>query len=183
NEEAGRRKIFWNAVAKELGFTPGYLIQLNNGIRKVEQISPKFTLACARFLGVPPITVKLAAGSISIDDFRVPTESIEDSINRAFRKMQDDPKIKFNSPSRLNALPLDAKQAVLELYMQTTSIDPFEVQDLPVMLKNIKTRIDIQQATRTLFDCITVTLADVRNNTELNERQKKALKLNEYEGH
>lgn len=148
-DEAIRRRINSLTMAKEVGVTYGYINQLASGIRHVENISQKFARACSRFLGISPISVKVAAGNVRFDDFFSPAESVESSIDRAMRNMLGDPRIRLGVPSQLSALPLEAKRAVLEVYMQTTAIDVFELHDLPVVLKGMKSRIEMQLNSQT----------------------------------
>ena len=95
------------------------------------------------------MSVKLAAGLVGLDDFLSPVESVESSIDRAMRNMLADPRIRLGLPSQLSALTLEAKRVVLEVYMQTTSIDVFELHALPIALEAIKSRIEMQRHTQT----------------------------------
>ena len=148
-DEAHRRGITSMAMAKEVGVTFGYICQLRSGNRRVQQITHKFACACSRFLGIAPMSVKLAAGLVGLDDFLSPVESVESSIDRAMRNMLADPRIRLGLPSQLSALTLQAKRVVLEVYMQTTSIDVFELHALPIVLEAIKSRIEMQRHTQT----------------------------------
>lgn len=143
-DEALRRGINSKAMAQEVGVTAGYINQLRNGLKRVEYITNKFACACSRFLGISPMSVKLAAGKVGFDDFLSPIESVESSIDRAMRNMLADPRIRLGVPSQLSALPLEAKRVVLEVYMQTTSIDVFELHALPIVLKGMKSQIEMQ---------------------------------------
>ena len=65
-QEASNRGETLRAAAKKIGKTYGYFYQLNTGVRDVESVSNEFVISCARYLGIPPIVVKLAAGKIAI---------------------------------------------------------------------------------------------------------------------
>jgi hypothetical protein len=69
--EAAHRKHDDHQLSAEVGITCGYLRQLQQGQRRVEEGSQAFYAACALYLDVPIIVVKIVSGSISITDFSV----------------------------------------------------------------------------------------------------------------
>jgi hypothetical protein len=141
-DEARRRNITYAAMAAEVGCTYGYINQLTNGNRQVEQISREFVGGCARFLRVPPIVIKIAANQISPSDFHVPRESEEERINSAIRQLQFDSKVQDAVRVDISSMSLDGKRAFLALYAQTTSNDVFGVYQLPDILQKLKEVLD-----------------------------------------
>ena len=57
-------------LAQRLDVHPSYLGQLRSRAKYVENISREFAEACARFLGIPLISVMVAAGQLREQDFR-----------------------------------------------------------------------------------------------------------------
>lgn len=74
-DEARLRGMSLNEMAAALGVTYGYINQLRNGIRKTKDIAHDFCVACARYLGVPTIAVKVVAGVVRMSDFLHPSET------------------------------------------------------------------------------------------------------------
>lgn len=69
-EEAAKRKgLNKQELAKALGVTYGYLVQLKNAIRDTRNISDAFADACASFLGAPRIQILFLAGRMRLADF------------------------------------------------------------------------------------------------------------------
>lgn len=130
-DEAWKRDEPLAELAAKFGVTYGYINQLRNGIRKTENISQDFAEACARYLDVPTIVVKLLAGSIRLTDFLHRQESEEAAVDRAIRQIQDDPKIRQAMPADLKSLPLDAKKAIALMYSEVSSSDIFGTRELP----------------------------------------------------
>jgi transcriptional regulator with XRE-family HTH domain len=143
HSEARRRDITNIEMAEEIGVSYGYINQLSNGTRSVDQISRKFVLSVSQFLYISPIAVQLAAGQISIGDFSTPEVSTETAVDIAIGRILDDPKIRQGLSSKLLALPLTSKIAVIEVYMQTTGKDLIELRDSPVVLNKIKAMLEI----------------------------------------
>lgn len=137
-DEAKRRGQTGQAMAEALGVTAGYLHQLRSGHRQLANISDTFSSACARYLGVPPIVVKLLAGRVSVSDFLRPTSSEPQAIERAFRAMLDDPAVRQLLPLNVQQLSQDAKRAMVMLYAEVTHSDVFGVRELPTMLRYLQ---------------------------------------------
>lgn len=63
------------ALATNLNVTYGYIAQLASGHRRPEHISDDFANACAAYLGLPKVTVLMAAGALKAEDmFERPDE-------------------------------------------------------------------------------------------------------------
>ena len=74
-EQSQRRGHDQQRLARELGVTSSYLRMLARGVRQTSCISHDFACACARYLGVPPVVVKLIAGHLRVTDFGWPQPS------------------------------------------------------------------------------------------------------------
>ena len=133
-DEACKRDEMVVVLTSKLGVTYGYINQLRNGIRKVENISQEFSEACARYLNFPTIVVKLLAGSIRLTDFLHRQETEEAAVDRAIRQIQDDPKIRQAMPADLKSLPFEAKKAIALMYSEVSSNDIFGTFELPNIL-------------------------------------------------
>lgn len=137
DDECRRRDITYVHMASDLGFTPGYFTQLSNGQRKISETSPKFTMACARFLCVEPIVIKLACGQIEISDFVKPSEPEEVSIERSIRRLQEDPVFRGISLD-MATLSIEAKKELLMKYAQTATTDVLGLSELPNVLQRLQ---------------------------------------------
>jgi hypothetical protein len=130
-EEAHRRNDDKVEVAGVMGVTIGYLQQLINGQRLTADLSQKGFESCARYLGVPPIVVRLVGGNIPMSHFSVPGETEEARLDRAIGQIASDPKVQRSMPVDLMSLPLEARKAVVYLHQQYTSVDFFDTSRLP----------------------------------------------------
>jgi len=137
-DEAKRRGQTGQAMAENLGVTVGYIHQLRTGHRQLCNISDAFARSCARYLGVPPIVVKLLAGRVSVADFLSPSASEPQTIERAFRVMLDDSAVRQLLPLNVDQLPPEARKALVLMYAEVTNTDVFGVRDLPTMLRYLQ---------------------------------------------
>jgi len=122
-------------MAACLGVTYGYVNQLRNGIRLTRQISDEFAVSCGRYLGVPPVVVKMIAGRIPMSDFIQPHELEEDVLDRAMSQMLDDPVARTSLPADLNELSLAAKRALVTMYAESSGRDLLCLRHLPEMVR------------------------------------------------
>ena len=134
-DEARRRGQELQAMAREVGVTYGYINQLRSGLRLTENISQGFSEGCARYLGVPTIVVKIISGSIRVSDFAFPNESEDQLIDRAVRIIQDDPQVRASVPGELISLPLDARKALVAMYVEKSGRDLLGLRALPEMVR------------------------------------------------
>jgi hypothetical protein len=130
-DEAHRRQQTYQEMATDLQVTYGYINQLRNGLRKVEQISHDFAQACARYLGVPAIVIKLVSGSIRMSDFAWPSLTEEEVIDRAYRRMAADPSVKTALPAQSDVLNHGAKKALVMMYSDASGVDLLGARQLP----------------------------------------------------
>lgn len=134
--EAMRRPHRLNDLADELGVTYGYISQLRNGLRRTEHISHEFATSCARYLGVPPVLVKLWAGRIRPEDFVWPGKPVEKAIEDDFALMASDPMILGLLPEDLRGASQEVKQFVVNLYHEATTGWPGRtLRSLPLALE------------------------------------------------
>lgn len=137
-DEAKRRGHTGQAMAESLGVTAGYIHQLRTGHRHLCNISDVFARSCARYLGVPPVVVKLLAGRIAVDDFLNPEVSEAELIERGFRSMLGDSSVRELMPVDLDVLTPDARRALVMLYAEVTHADIFGARELPNMLRYLQ---------------------------------------------
>jgi transcriptional regulator with XRE-family HTH domain len=130
-DEARRRDTPLNEMADALGVTYGYISQLRNGIRSTENIGHEFAQASSVYLGVPTIVIKLIAGQIRLSDFLQKQESEADAIERAFRNVMDDIRVRMSTPVDLSDLPIEAKRAMVLMHAEVSGADYLNTRELP----------------------------------------------------
>lgn len=130
-DDANKRGHNFKELAESLGVTMGYVLQLRSGIRRVQDITHDFCVSCANYLGIPPIAVKVLAGVVRLSDFLSPAQTEEEVIERAIRKIQDDPVIRQAVPMDLTVMPLAAKKALVLMYTETSMQDVLGLSELP----------------------------------------------------
>ena len=133
-DEAHKRGDTLNKMAAEIGVTYGYINQLRTGIRSTEHLSQPALEGMARYLGICTVVVKLLAGRIKLSDFAFRAETEEAAVDRAFRAMKEDPKIRQLVTVDLESLSFDAKKAMVLMYGEVSSGDPFNTRELPNIL-------------------------------------------------
>lgn len=104
----------------ELGVTYGYLHQLRNGMRKTSNISEDFATRCAIFLGVPRLTVLMAADRVSLDDYFDRQRMVATEIRRAMQFVMDDPIYGVSMLPEVMDLQLTSQFAIVQLYEKAT---------------------------------------------------------------
>lgn len=134
-EECDRRGQTRLEMTDELGVTYSYIYQLRCGVRQTRHLSSEVAGACARYLGVPPVVVKLLAGVIPMTDFTWPSQSEDDVIDRALDSMKSDPVARALLPAEVKSLPLEAKRAFALLYSESSGQDVFGARRLPDVLQ------------------------------------------------
>jgi len=88
---ASDRRQQLNDMSRDLGVTYGYINQLRNGTRRVDQISDNFALSCALYLGVPRLTVLFLAGRLTPEDFFESGQMLLSEVTRAMAFIAEDP--------------------------------------------------------------------------------------------
>jgi len=130
-DEARVRGHLLQDLSRQLGVTVGYLHQLRNGHRLACNISHEFAKACADYLLVPTIVVKLVSGQIRMSDFSLPNISEEEVIEHAFQRLQSDPAARPLLPERLDTLNFEARRALVLMYSEFSSQDFFGLREIP----------------------------------------------------
>lgn len=134
-DEARRRQHTFEELARELNVTYGYVAQLRRGIRPTKNLSAELVHTCSRYLGVPPIVVKLVAGIFDIRDFAFPHETEEQLVERALRRMLDEPKVRSAMPVDVHELSMEAKKALVLLHAGTQGEDILHARELPHIVR------------------------------------------------
>ncbi|WP_070397442.1 hypothetical protein [Hydrogenophaga sp. PML113] len=130
-DEALARGHHQQELARQLGVTVGYLHQLRNGLRQVNHISHDFAAACASYLMVPAVVVKLVSGLIRMSDFAWPNVSEEELVERAFQRLRSDPVVMAALPESLDSLSYEARRALVILYSEVSCQDFFSLREVP----------------------------------------------------
>jgi len=118
-------------MSRALGVNYGYVLQLCNGVRNVENVSQDFLEVCARYLGVPTIVCKVLAGNIRMSDFLHKAEPENEAVDRCLRAMMDDPERSKLLPGDPMSLGTVAKRALVLMHMQIEPNDFLGVKGLP----------------------------------------------------
>lgn len=144
-EESERKGHTQREMASELGVTYGYIHQLRNGLRQTRHISPEMTSACARYLGVPSVVVKLLSGSLSVSDFAWPHQTECEVLDRGLHAMRNDPVARALLPADAEALPIDVKRSLVMLYGESSGQDVMGVRCLPDVLQWLQRAAIVQE--------------------------------------
>jgi transcriptional regulator with XRE-family HTH domain len=134
-DECERKGHTQREMASELGVTYGYVHQLRNGLRQTRHISPEMTSACARYLGVPPVVVKLLSGSLSVRDFAWPHQTESELLDRGLHQIRTDPVARALLPADAENLPTDVKRSLVLLYGESSGQEVLGVRCLPNVLQ------------------------------------------------
>lgn len=137
-DEARVRGWTFKALAAELGVTYGYINQLRGGIRDVSQVSTLFAKRAARFLGVPPVVVKLMTGQLDMSDFMSPQQTEEEFVEHALCRMMRDPKAGMFVSLDLLSADLGVKKDFLALYAEVSGDDIYGMQELPEIVRSLQ---------------------------------------------
>lgn len=98
----------------------GYLLQLQKGLREISRIPDEVVRAAARYLGVPVIVAKVAAGQISLGDFAMQDERWQARVKNAIDFINADPSYSLLLPPGLETLPMQVKVSIISLYESAT---------------------------------------------------------------
>lgn len=142
-EESQRRGHTKRRLAEELGISVPYTYLLRTRPGYARGLSSKVVAACARYLGVPPIVVKVLAGAVPMSDFLWPEQSEEQVIDRAMESMTQDPIARVLLPADLKSLPLDVRRSLVLLYAESSSQDVLGVRQLPDVLQHLQAAVAV----------------------------------------
>ncbi|WP_018234142.1 helix-turn-helix domain-containing protein [Thioalkalivibrio thiocyanodenitrificans] len=119
-QKANERGLSLRELADELNVTYGYLSQLRTGIRQITAISDEFATSCAAFLGMPRISILLAAGRVTTADFTESPQTFETHLENALRFIQRDPDWGPMLPPEIFSASLAMKQFVVFAFEKAT---------------------------------------------------------------
>lgn len=114
---AENRGLDNQALAHELGITPGYLSQIKHGFSG-KIISREFAHSCAQFLNVPLIAVLIAAGQITYEDTIMPDTDMEHELEQAIKYILADKKWSPFAPRNIRQLDKDIQLFIVLLYQE-----------------------------------------------------------------
>ena len=134
-DESRRRGQSLVEMAAELKVTYGYIHQLRSGLRRTSHLSQEVINSCSRYLGVPPVVVKVVSGALPVSDFVWPTQSEQEAVDRALNAMKGDPIARTFMPTDLSMMPAEAKRALVLMYAESSGQDVFGVRRLPDVLQ------------------------------------------------
>lgn len=142
---ANERRMQLNDMARELGVTYGYVNQLRSGIRSVNQVSDDFALACARYLGVPRLTVLMLAGRITPEDVFETQDMMASEVGRAMAYIYEDPEWGHLVTPEVRNTSIESQYVIVRLYekandkvLMTRHLDPGTLTGEILKLKEIQ---------------------------------------------
>jgi transcriptional regulator with XRE-family HTH domain len=122
-------------LAEELGVSSTELGLLERGQALTLLRHRAFIARVARYLGIPPITVRLLTGDITIRDFATVAESEEQVIEREFARFCANPQLRALIPEACDEPSLDYKRFMLDVHATHRELDWPELPRLPEILR------------------------------------------------
>ena len=117
---AARRMGIHEAARAALGVSPSHFANLRSGDKDVTQLGEERIARAARFLGIPKVSVMLAAGQLRIEDFHSEPDKVNGQLQPALRFILADPELSpYLSPAILKA-DATVQQAFVLLYERAT---------------------------------------------------------------
>jgi len=117
---ANERGLQLKEMAEAIGVTYGYIHQLRTGLKPIPGLSEQVIDACAKFLGVPRLSVLIASDIVRVDDFYDKPETLSTYFDPALHFMQCDPEWgPFVHPSVFHTDP-KVQQLLILLYEKAT---------------------------------------------------------------
>lgn len=117
---ANDRRLQLNDMARELGVTYGYINQLRNGLRRIDQVSDDFAQGCANFLGIPRLTVLMLANRVTPKDLFESRDMMATEVGRAMEFICKDPKWGHLITPELRKCEIDSQYAIVRLFETAT---------------------------------------------------------------
>ena len=134
-------------MADELGVTYGYISQLANGNRSVNQISDRFAEACALYLMRPRLTVLIMAGRITPKDAYESEELLVGEIPRAMEYICKDPEWGPFITPQIRALDTMSHFAIVRLYEDATKRkllpQPLDLKQFMQMVADYNAKLEV----------------------------------------
>jgi len=134
-DEASRKGHSPAEMSRALGVNFGYVLQLCNGVRNVENVSQDFLDVCARYLGVPTIVCKVLSGNIRMSDFLHRACSEQAAVDQCLSQMMGDPVRSKLLPYDPMSLEMVAKRALVLMHMTIEPDDFLGVKGLPKIVQ------------------------------------------------
>ena len=125
-------------LAEALGVTYGYIQQLRSGLRRTEHISGQFAAACAVYLRVPRIVVKLLAGQVTVLDFLWPGPERENCLEAGLARIKGDPLLGSLMPVGVERLDDEIRAFIIMCYEQATTQEVIPSRQLPQVLLDLQ---------------------------------------------
>lgn len=122
-------------LAEELGVSGKELDLLERGQALTLLRHRAFIAKVARYLGIPPITVRLLTGDITIRDFATTAEPEEVVIEREFARFCANPQLRALVPDSCNEPSLDYKRFLLDVHATHRDLDWPDLPRLPEILR------------------------------------------------
>jgi transcriptional regulator with XRE-family HTH domain len=122
-------------LAQELGVSAEELQLLSHGQARELLHDREFIGRAARYLGIPPITVRLLIGDITIRDFATVAEPEEQVIEREFARFCANPQLRALVPEACDEPSVDYKRFLLDVHATHRELDWPELPRLPEMLR------------------------------------------------
>jgi hypothetical protein len=110
-------------MARELHVTYGYISQLRKHSRHVPRITQRFVQACANYLGIRPILVKILAEQVVADDFVEPTDATGALLDAAIQYIRADGGYGTFIPTEVTTASRTMKLFIIDCYREATGID------------------------------------------------------------
>ncbi len=119
-EVANNRNLTPNAVLDELGISYSYYMGLRNGTKEFRNIGEETLERFAKFLRLPKVSVKLAAGQLRLEDFYQDESKVDSYLLPTLKFMQRDPEYGHLMPLSILTLDRDVQLFVIALYERAT---------------------------------------------------------------
>lgn len=119
---AARRGHQLSELSGQLGITYGYLAQLRNGTKHVNQVGDDFVKACSSYLQVPRLTVLMLAGRITPTDFFESETMLPPAVERAYAMVCEDPVWGPMQTAELRKASVESRFTVIRLYEAATGL-------------------------------------------------------------
>lgn len=122
-------------LAEELGVSGKELDLLERGQALTLLRHRAFIAKVARYLGIPPITVRLLTGDITIRDFATVVEPEQVVIEREFARFCANPQLRALIPEACDEPSLDYMRFLLDVHATHRELDWPELPRLPEILR------------------------------------------------
>lgn len=109
-------------IGKELEVSYGYIAQLRSGQKRADRISREFAAKCAAYLGVPIMTVMLAADKITTEDLTVSPAKLATSVRSAMEYIRRDPEFGALGGVEFSQMPIQVQFTLVKLYEKASGL-------------------------------------------------------------